>query len=73
MVAILEEAVHDLQRKKFWEAFQAACEAVQGDRRALARLRVEDVAWDSALADGFEHEPTTDLPKKRKRAKSGGD
>ena len=31
MTAVIDEAVRDLQRKKFWADFNAACEALQAD------------------------------------------
>ena len=65
ITAVVDEAVHDLQRKKFWADFNAACESLQAepeawaDRRARA-LRVGAVAgvvfavcWIQPLIEQF--------------------
>jgi hypothetical protein len=54
ITAVVDEAVRDLQRKKFWEDFNAACEALQADPEAWAALRREDAEWTKTLADGLE-------------------
>jgi hypothetical protein len=70
ITAVVDEAVRDLQRKRFWADFNAACEALQADPVARADLRREDSAWEETLADGLEEEPRSDEHRKR-RGKSG--
>src|SRR5207237_8819565 len=60
ITAVVDEAVSDLQRKKFWADFNAACEALQANPVAWADLRREDAAWEETLADGLEQEPQSD-------------
>jgi hypothetical protein len=52
--AVVDEAVQDLQRKRFWADFNAVCEAIQADPVAWANLRREDADWEETLADGLE-------------------
>ena len=70
ITAVVDEAVRDLQRKKFWADFNAACEALQADPVAWADLRSEDAAWEDTLADGLEEESRSDEHQKR-RGKPG--
>ena len=70
MTAVLDEAVRDLQRKKFWADFNAACEALQADPVARADLQREDAAWEQTLADGLEAEPQSHEQPKRRRKPS---
>jgi hypothetical protein len=66
ITAVVDEAVRDLQRKKFWADFNAACEALQADPAAWADLQQEDAAWEQTLADGLEEEQRSDeRPKQR--------
>ncbi|MHC5541157.1 toxin-antitoxin system protein [Singulisphaera rosea] len=60
ITAVVDEAVHDLRRKKFWADFNAACEAAKADPVAWADLRHEDSAWEATLADGLEQEKPSD-------------
>jgi predicted transcriptional regulator len=67
ITAVVDEAVRDLQRKKFWADFNAACEALQADPVAWADLRREDAAWEETLADGLEEkQPSHEQPPKRR-------
>jgi hypothetical protein len=70
ITAVVDEAVRDLQRKKFWADFNAKCEALQADPEAWADLRQEDAAWEATLADGLEERQQTDGQQKR-RGKPG--
>jgi predicted transcriptional regulator len=70
ITALVDEAVRDLQRKKFWADFNAACEAVQADPAAWADLRQEDAAWETTLADGLQEENQSDA-QPRRRGKPG--
>ena len=60
MTAVVDQAVRDLQRKRFWEEFQTASEALKADPKALADYRQEMAEWDVTLADGLEMEPPFD-------------
>jgi predicted transcriptional regulator len=70
ITAVVDEAVRDLQRKKFWADFNSACEALQADPAAWADLRQEDAAWETTLADGLQKEPQSD-EQPRRRGKPG--
>jgi predicted transcriptional regulator len=52
ITAILDEAVRDLRRKRFWADFNASCAVLKANLAACADLRSKDMAWDSAFADG---------------------
>jgi predicted transcriptional regulator len=69
ITAVVDEAAHDLQRKKFWADFNAACEAVQADPAARADLEQEDAAWDVTLADGLEAETQPNGSEAKRRGK----
>jgi hypothetical protein len=73
ITAVVDEAVRDLKRKKFWADFNAACEALEADPVAWADLQQEDAAWEVTLADGLEEEQQSDeqQPKRRGRARTG--
>jgi hypothetical protein len=66
ITAVVDEAVQDLQRKKFWADFNAACEALKADPAAWADLRHEDAAWEKTIADGLEEEQQRDDQQKRR-------
>lgn len=70
ITAVVDEAVRDLQRKKFWADFNASCEALQADPAAWADLRREDAAWEETLADGLKEEQQANEHQKR-RGKPG--
>ena len=44
------------EEARFWEQFDAACEAIQVDPVALAEDRAEVALWDSTLLDGLDDE-----------------
>jgi hypothetical protein len=72
ITAVVDEAVLDLQRKRFWADFNAACEAIAADPAALADLRREDEAWEATLADGLEEERQShEHQHPRRRGKPG--
>ncbi len=54
ITAVVDEAVRDIRRKRFWADFNAACLALRADPAAWADLQREDVAWEQTLADGLE-------------------
>lgn len=67
ITSMVDEAVRELQRKRFWAAFNAACTA-----SALSELSEEDAAWDNTLLDGVATERNTDVNQsKRPRGESG--
>lgn len=67
ITAVVDEAVQDLQRKKFWADFNVACEALQIEPEAWPHLRQEDAAWESTLADGLEEEQQSDEEQEQHR------
>ncbi len=70
ITAVVDEAVRDLQRKRFWADFHAACETVRANPKARAGLRDEDAAWDVTLADGLEQETRSDEHQEPRRGNS---
>jgi hypothetical protein len=54
MTAILDEAVRELQRKKYWEEYNAGYAALRSDPEKWADYQKEIEAWDVTLADGLE-------------------
>jgi predicted transcriptional regulator len=54
MSALVDEAVQDLKRKRFWAEFNAAAAALEADPKAWADHQNEDEAWANTLADGLE-------------------
>lgn len=67
ITAVVDEAVQDLEQKKFWADFNAACEAAKAAPAAWADLRSEDTAWESTLADGLALEMPRDEPQEKRR------
>lgn len=67
ITAVVDEAVRDLQRKKFWADFNAACEALRAEPAAWADLRSEDAVWEQTLADGLQTEEQLYEHQQRKR------
>jgi hypothetical protein len=70
ITAVVDEAVSDLQRKKFWAEFNAACAALQANPTVWDDLQTEDAAWEATLADGFDEEPPSHERQER-RGKPG--
>jgi hypothetical protein len=66
ITAVVDEAVSDLQRKRFWADFNAACAALRANPVAWADLQNEDAAWESTLADGLEQEQQSDEHQERR-------
>jgi hypothetical protein len=66
ITSLVDEAVRDLRRKKFWADFNTGCEALQADPAAWADLREEDQAWEATLADGLEGEQPADEHQTRR-------
>ncbi|CAN5870785.1 hypothetical protein BH23PLA1_BH23PLA1_02260 [soil metagenome] len=55
MTSLLEEAVEDLHRKRFWEATNAAYAALHDNPDAWKNSQEEIAAWDTTLSDGLEN------------------
>ena len=53
MQAILEEALEEYKRKKFWSATNAAFQALQRNHKAWKEEQQERTLWDNALFDGL--------------------
>jgi predicted DNA-binding protein len=54
---IVDLAVRNYQKERFWADYHAAYAAIQADPSASAELQAEVDAWDSTLADGLEDDP----------------
>jgi predicted transcriptional regulator len=54
MTAIIEAAVTEYQRQKFWKEFHAGYAALRADPEKWADYQKEIAAWDVTLADGLE-------------------
>jgi predicted transcriptional regulator len=54
MTAILDEAVSEYQRKKYWEEYNAGYAALRADPEKWADYQKEIEAWDVTLTDGLE-------------------
>jgi hypothetical protein len=54
MTAILEAAVKEYQRQRFWAEFHAGYAALRADPEKWADYQKEIEAWDVTLADGLE-------------------
>jgi hypothetical protein len=53
MAQVVEEAVHDLQKKRFWADYHASYAALAADANAFADFQKEAQEWDSTLLDGL--------------------
>ena len=69
ITGVVDEAVRDLQRKRFWADFNAACAVLRDDPAAWADLQREDAVWEQSLADGLEREKPSDDQRRRRRGK----
>jgi predicted transcriptional regulator len=54
MTAILDAAVKDYEKNKYWEEYDAGYAALKADPEKWADFRKELEAWDVTLADGLE-------------------
>jgi len=57
MTAIVEAAVREYQRNKYWEEYYADYAALRANPEAWAEYQEEIRAWDCTLADGLEDFP----------------
>jgi len=53
MTDIVDHAVREYQRQKFWADYNKAYESVQADSSSWAEFQGEVELWDSTLADGL--------------------
>ncbi len=54
MTAVLDAAVKEYQRQRFWAEFHAGYAALRADSAKWADYQREIEAWDVTLADGLE-------------------
>jgi len=54
--AVIREAAEDLQRKRFFEQFNAAYSALRQDPEAWNQEQHERAEWEATLRDGLEDE-----------------
>jgi predicted transcriptional regulator len=54
MTAILEAAVEEYQKNKYWEEYDAGYAALRADPEKWADYQKEIEAWDVTLGDGLE-------------------
>jgi predicted transcriptional regulator len=54
MTAILEAAVKDYEKNKYWEEYDAGYAALKADPEKWADFQKELEGWDVTLADGLE-------------------
>jgi predicted transcriptional regulator len=75
MIEIVDEAVEELKKKRFWGDYQASYAALQADADARADYHDEAAAWDTTSADGLpaesvQHEPSEGKGPKKPRARA---
>ena len=58
MQAVLDQAVEQYRRQKFWEELTVAYAAIQNDPEAMAAEKEELALWEVTLMDGLD--PTED-------------
>ncbi|MCI0459640.1 MAG: hypothetical protein L0Z62_22040 [Gemmataceae bacterium] len=56
MQAVLDKAVEEYRRHRFWHDVEEAAIALRNDRAAWDEELAERHAWDATLADGLEAE-----------------
>ena len=69
ITAVVDEAVRDLQRKRFWAGFNAECSALQADPAAWAEMAKDDAVWQGTLSDGLGAERPENEPRLKRRRK----
>jgi predicted transcriptional regulator len=61
MQSILDKALEDYKRKRFFDALDADIAALQADPAAWAEYKAETALWDATLMDGLDpHEQWND-------------
>jgi predicted transcriptional regulator len=56
MLAVLDQALSEFQRKCFWEQTNAAYAALRKDSETWKEELAERAAWNTTLLDGLEDE-----------------
>ena len=56
MQAVLDKALEQYRRQKFWEEMTTAYAAIQNDPEALAAEKEELALWETTLMDGLDPE-----------------
>jgi hypothetical protein len=56
MQAVLDKAVEEYRRRRFWDQVEAAASDLRKDPAAWTEELAERRAWDATLADGLEAE-----------------
>lgn len=56
MTEIVDRAVREYERSRFWADYQSAYAALAADTSAWADLQCEIESWDSTSADGLEED-----------------
>ncbi len=54
MQAVLDKAVDQHRRQKFWDDLKTAYAAIESDPEALAEYQAELALWDCTLMDGLD-------------------
>ena len=62
MQAILEHAIEEERRRRFFDEADAAYAQLRADPKAWAEYKEEMALWDTTLMDGLEDEPPYPLP-----------
>jgi predicted transcriptional regulator len=57
MSAVVEAAILEYQRRKYWEEYYAAYEALKASPEAWAEHQEEMKLWDATLTDGLKDWP----------------
>lgn len=52
--AVLDEALQDYRRQKFWNRTNAAFQALKHNKTAWKDQHAERLSWDRTLLDGLE-------------------
>ena len=56
MQSVLDKAVEEYRRRRFWDDVDAAAAALRKDPAAWQQELTERRAWDTTLADGLDSE-----------------
>ena len=54
MQAVLDKALEQYRRQKFWEEMRTAYAAIESDPEAVAAEKKEFALWDATLMDGLD-------------------
>ena len=71
MAAIVDEAILEFRRRKFWKDYQASYEALRADPDAWDDHQREVEAWDATLGDGLEELPDEHRPGRGRPRRDG--